>query len=233
MRGKESGCCKWFTRCFKRICGTPNTKNCERVVQVCVKAQDLVNLLEEYIAAVTKQACNKAEITIDTIEEATIPMRLCSRDKIVDAEQIVERARVEKATQMLEEAALAPYTSCCNCWSLTELRLSAKLEPVETPEFPEFLEEPEEDVIMTTVFSHGLKLKEDLKTREETAPKVYLKERLSEAKARLKVLSTKASDTHDDDTIKLTFMLPAEEQKKLVQQLKKDNEEGFKEVEPF
>ena len=31
-------------------------------------------------------------------------------------------------------------------------------------ETPEFLEEPEEDVIMTTVFSHGLKLKEDLKT---------------------------------------------------------------------
>ena len=86
---------------------------------------------------------------------------------------------------------------------------------------------------MTTVFSHGLKLMEDLKAREETAPKVWLQERLSEAKARLKVLSTKASGTYDDDAIKLTFMLPAKEKEKLMQQLKKDNEEGFQEVEPL
>lgn len=203
MGGKESGCSNWFERCFKTVGGTPNTKDCERVIQVCDKAQDLVNLLEEYIAAVTKQ----------------------DQQALIDAETIVE-----KAARMLEEAALAPYTSCCNCWSLTELR--TKLSATLTVETPEFLEEPKEDVIMTTVFSHGLKLMEDLKIREETAPEDCLNERLSEAKARLKVLSMKASATYDDDAIKLTFMLPAEEKKKLMQQFKKDNEEGFKEVEP-
>jgi len=46
-------------------------------------------------------------------------------------------------------------------------------------------------------------------------------------------LSTKASDMHDDDAMKLTFTLPAEEEAELKQQLKKPNDEGFKEVVDF
>ena len=81
---------------------------------------------------------------------------------------------------------------------------------------------------MTTIFSHALKLEEDLERRKEIAPENWLKERLKEAKARLKVLSTKANGTHDDDAMKLIFMLPAEEKSQLMKQLKKPN--GFKEV---
>ena len=52
-------------------------------VQVCDKAQDLVNHLEEYIAAVTNE----------------------DQQALTDAKTIVD-----KAARMLEEAALAPYT---------------------------------------------------------------------------------------------------------------------------
>lgn len=83
---------------------------------------------------------------------------------------------------------------------------------------------------MTTVFSHGLKLEKDLKTREKVAPRDCLKERNNEAKERQKVLSRLESGTHDNDAIKLTFMLPAEEKKEMTEQLQKANEEGFKEV---
>ena len=205
----------------KTWCGKgQNVKNRDRAVQMFDKAQDLVDYLEKLETAWTKQGQNE--------------------QSIIKAEEGAENAK-----QMLQEAAAAPYTSCCrqyllsSCWSRrwspTELfkELDAQFKTTTIPELPE---KPQEDAILTTVFSHALKQENWIqaeKKRKGIKAENWPNERLREAEARLKSLSTKASDMHDDDGMTLTFTLPAEEEAELKQHLKKPDEEGFKEVKPF
>ena len=192
----------------KTWCGKgQNVKNRERAAHVFDKAQNLVDSLEKLETALTKQGQNEQSI-------------------------IKAKEGAENAKQMLKEAAAAPYISCCRSTELFK-ELHALFRTTTIPELPE---KPQEDAILTTVFSHALKQQNWIiaeNERKGIKAENWPNERLREAEARLKSLSTKASDMHDDDAMKLTFTLPAEEEAELKQQLKNPKDEGLKKVKPF